>query len=190
MEETRLFIFLLYFFAVKFKRNEALYFTMSDDLNKATWKPKFLSEYSMGELDFNRFNDHLKFVEQYCGEINSTDIPTLQQCQNYFSGLNTLYKLWRPLVAIPSVTEAMDNTLVETRRIKRMWENAERCGMSFNQVTKIKLADTLDGFHTKLMNFKQIIGLGIVVKRNFSTKEKIRQGMGRNKTNSNYLPEP
>lgn len=163
---------------------------MPDDLIKPSWKPKFLSEYSMGELDFNRFNDHLKFVEQFCGEINSTDIPTLSQCQNYFSGLNTLYKLWRPLVAIPSVTKAMDDSLIEAKKIKRMWESSTRNGMPFNDSTKLKLVDILDKFHTKLMDFKQIIGLGIVVKRNFSTKEKIKQGMNRTKTNNSYLPEP
>lgn len=161
-----------------------------NSINDPKYAPKFLSEYTMGQLDFLRYNDHLKFVERICGEINSTDVPTLEQSQEYFSGLNTLYKLWRPLLSIPQVVNEMDGWLTEAKSIKRRWEKTQRYGGDMNDVLKLKMVDLLDQFHTRLMYLKQMIGLGIAVKKNFTTKQKIRMGMGVSKIDKLVLPEP
>jgi hypothetical protein len=162
---------------------------MAEESN-TEWKPRFLSEYSMGELDFLRFNDHLKFIERISGEINSTDIPSLNQCQSYFSGLNVLYKLWKPIIASETKLENLDKAIKEAKIIKRMWERAEKVGMPFNDFTKLKMVDLLDDFHTDLMEMKQIIGLGIKVQRNLSTRQKIRLGIKGNTKEVDLLPEP
>ena len=159
-------------------------------INDPKYAPKFLSEYSMGQLDFLRYNDHLRFVEKICGEINSTDIPILEQAQAYFSGLNTLYKLWRPLLSIPQVVIEMDGWLTEAKKIKRRWEQGQRCGMEISNSLKLKMVDLLDQFHTRLMYLKQVIGLGINVRKNFTTKQKIRMGMGVSNMKTQSLPEP
>jgi hypothetical protein len=163
---------------------------MAEEENNSDWKPRFLSEYSMGELDFLRFNDHLKYIERISGEINSTDIPTLQQCQYYFAGLNVLYKLWRPIIASEMKLETLDNKIKEAKIIKRNWERADKIGLPFNDFIKIKMVDLLDEFHTILMDMKQIIGLGIKVQRNLTTRQKIRLGIKGNSKNIDLLPEP
>jgi len=156
---------------------------------ESPWKPRFLSEYSMGELDFLRFNDHLKFVEMLSGEINSTDIPSLDMCQNYFAGLNVLFKLWKPIIASEGKITLLENSLKEAKNIKRNWEVARKNGMPFNDITKLKMVDILDAFHTELMNMKQIIGLGIKVQRNLTTKQRIKMGIEGVK-GSQIMPEP
>jgi hypothetical protein len=156
---------------------------------KAGFRPKFQSEFSMGQLDFERFNQHLKFIEYYCGVINSTDIPTLEMIQNYFAGLVTLYKLWRPIIAVPKKVEDFDNIILLAKDWKRRWEKSTSSGIPFSDVFKIKLADILDIFHTKLMDIKQVIGLGISVKKNLSTSQKIKAGVKGHMGMFENLPE-
>lgn len=156
-----------------------LFLMDTGDLNKATWKPKFVSEFSMGSLDFERYNEWLKNTEQYSAEINSTDQPTLDLIQKYFSCLNVLWKSWRPIVAVPSKVEEIDNALKDCRDLKRFWEDSKRSSFPVNLAKIRQIIDSLDAVHTKLMETKQLVGLGIVVKKNMDTKEKIRAGMGR-----------
>jgi len=52
---------------------------------------------------------------------------------------------------------------------------------------KKELVDILDGIHTKLMEIKQSIGLGIAVRRSYDTHERIKEGMVSKKIYS--LPE-
>ena len=159
-----------------------------DDFNKANWKPKFQSEFSMGQYDFQRYNDHLKEVEHWCGEVNACAIPDLIMCQQYFAGLNKLYKLWRPIIAVATVKEKLDNKFDEARQEKRKWERAKKSGFPFSDISILKFVDILDAIHTKLMEIKQVIGLGIVVKKNMSVQERIKRGIRGNK-NIGSLPE-
>lgn len=158
------------------------------DLNKPEFKPRFLSEYSMGELDFRRFDDWLKWIEKYSGEINSSHIPDLLPCQHYFAGLNVLYKQWRPIMAIPAVQKELDQAIETAKGLKRTWERNKKNNVPFSEVKILEFVDVLDKIHTKLMEIKQVIGLGIVVKRNLSTKEKIKRGVRGDRDFSN-LPE-
>jgi len=155
----------------------------------ANWKPKFLSEYSMGELDFLRYNEHLKNIEEYSGMINSTDVPTLELCQIFFAELNVLYKCWKPIISSADKISKLNVNLKEAKRIKRMWENSNRVGMPLGTPIKLKMADILDDFYTDLMEIKQIIGLGIKVNKSMTTKEKIKAGMRPGKSHY-FLPEP
>lgn len=158
------------------------------ELNKATWKPKFVSEFSMGQFDFERYNDWLKNTEKYSAEINSTDSPGIELIQNYFACLNVLWKSWRPIVAVPSKVEEIDKAIAECRALKRFWEDSRRSNFPVNLPKIRQIVDALDAVHTKLMETKQLVGLGIVVKKNMDTKEKIRAGMRRGYYND--LPEP
>ena len=162
---------------------------MDGEEKEVGWKPRFLSEYSMGELDFLRYNEHLKMIETMSGIINSTDIPTLEQCQNYFAELNVLYKLWKPIISSAEKIKKLDDNLIKAKKIKRMWENSNRVGIPLGNNIKLSMVDILDEFHTDLMEMKQIIGLGIKVQKNMTTKEKIKAGMRPGKIRY-ALPEP
>lgn len=150
---------------------------MEDELNKPTWKPKFKSEFSMGEYDFKRFDTWLGRCELSSAGINSCEVPSLQQVQLYFSELNVLYKSWRSLISFPSIIEQLDGAIDAAKHLKRKWENCITSGLEFNKFTIFQLIDLLDSIHTKLLDIKQKIGLGIVVKKAMSTHEKIKFGI-------------
>jgi len=92
------------------------------DMNKPGFRPKYVSEFSMGQQDFERYDLWLRFIEKYSGEINATEVPTLEQCQNYFAGLNVLYKQWRPIIAVADIKNKLDEAMKECRKMKREWE--------------------------------------------------------------------
>jgi len=158
------------------------------ELNKAGFRPKFTSEFSMGELDFLRYNEWLKWTEHWSASINSTADPTLEMIQHLFACLVNLYDCWRPIVAVPSVAEEIDLAFVLAKTKKRIWERAIESGMPFNKRQVNDLVDLLSSIKTRLYDLKQIIGLGIVVKRNLSTREKIKMGIHGDR-NFDRLPE-
>ena len=148
-----------------------------DELNDTGFRPKFTSQYSMGELDFLRYNEWLKLTEHWSAMINSTANPTLEMTQNLFACLVNIYDSWRPIIAVPSVAKEIDNKIDEAKKKKRMWERANESGMPFNRNNVMNLVDLLNSIKTKLYDIKQIIGLGIIVKRNLSIREKIKMGI-------------
>lgn len=159
-----------------------------DEINKPGWKPKFLSEYSMGEYDFKRINDTLVSVDFSCAEVNSTDTPSLVMMQNYFARLKNLYDNFRPLMAYANVIEELDQIIEMAKGYKRNWERQSKVGMPMNQARIQKFVDLLNALKTRLYFYKQVIGLGIKVHRNLTTAEKIKKGVHGDK-NFEDLPE-
>ena len=160
-----------------------------EELNKPGFKPKYTSEFSMGMLDFIRYNKWLEYIEHWSASINSTIKPTLEMIQHYFAGLNVLWKLWRPIVSIPKVATEIDDAIEEAKKRKRVWERLENSSQQVNPVLINKLVDILDSVHTRLMYIKQVVGLGIVVKKNFSASERIKKGMRGTSINKLNLPD-
>ena len=148
-----------------------------ETLNQPSFRPRFVSEYSMGELDFLRYNEWLKLTEHWSAMINSTADPNLQMIQQFFACLVNLYDSWRPIIAVPKVADEIDNSINKAKKLKRIWEIGETSGIPFNKKNINDLVDLLGSIKTKLYEIKQIIGLGIVVKRNLSTREKIKMGI-------------
>ena len=161
---------------------------MEDSLNKPIFKPKFKSEFSMGELDFHRFDLWLGKADETSAIINSCIVPDIEMVQAYFSQLNVLYKSWRALISSQVVKQEIDDNIQKAKHMKRVWEESNQMGNPVNNHYILDLVDLLDSIHTKLLDVKQVIGLGIVVKRTFSTKEKIKYGI-RPRTDFSDLPE-
>ena len=155
---------------------------------KPQWKPKFKSEFSMGELDFHRYDDWLKKTDLSSARVNSCQVPTLEQVQNYFAELNVLYKNWVALISSQKIKDDIYNKVNEAKMQKRKWELSIESGIDFNKVTILNLVDVLDEIHTKLLEIKQLVGLGIVIKRVMTTKEKIKHGI-RPRIDLSGLPE-
>lgn len=161
---------------------------MEESQNKPEFKPKFKSEFSMGALDFEEFALWQSRANLSSAIIQSCEIPTLENVQRYFSELNVLYKLWKPLISSVSLRQEF-NTLKEiARKRKRIWEQSLSSGIEINKLFIFELSDLLDEFHEKLFEIKQIIGLGIVVKKYVSMKDKIKHGI-RPRIQFNELPE-
>lgn len=159
-----------------------------EDITKDSWKPKFQSEFSMGEYDFKRFDLWLGRAELSSATIQSCEIPELDLVQRYFSELNVLYKCWRSLISSAEMKQDLDTKIDESKHKKRIWEQSRNSGTPMNRVVVFELVDLLDDIHTKLLDIKQIIGLGIVVKKVMSTKERIKYGLNPKRDMLN-LPE-
>ena len=159
-----------------------------NSFSKDSWKPRFQSEFSMGQLDFERFNLWLGRAELSSAMINSCEVPTLDLVQRYFSELNVLYKSWRSLISSSEMKKELDEKIDIAKHKKRMWEQSLGTGNPVNKVIIFDIIDLLDAIHTKLLDIKQIIGLGIVVKKVMSAKEKIKYGLN-NKKDFLNLPE-
>lgn len=147
------------------------------DFNKPTWKPRFQSEYSMGELDFQRFNRTLCTIDSLSALMNSTYLPSLQLMQQLFSELINLYDDFRPLISYANITKSIDEVQERGITLKRIWEQNVASGMPVNRKNVFEFVDLCRGLKTKLYYLKQTIGLGIVVRRNMDTAEKIRKGV-------------
>lgn len=158
------------------------------DLNEKGFRPKFTSEYSMGELDFLRYNEWLKLTEHWSAMINSTAEPKLEMIQGLFACLVNLYDSWRPIIAVPSVAKEIDDAIEDAKNLKRVWERSEGNGMPFSKIQVYRLVDKLNKIKTRIYEIKQVIGLGIVVRRNLSTQEKIKLGIHGDRDFGN-LPE-
>jgi len=161
---------------------------MEEELNKPTWRPKFKSEFSMGEYDFKRFDFWLNEADKSSAYINSTNLPSIELIQNYFSQLNILYKSWRALISSKEIKEELDTAIKKAKVLKRIWENSILMGMPQDNRFVLGLTDLLDEVHTKLLDIKQVIGLGIVVRKSLTLKEKIKLGIHGDKDFRN-LPE-
>lgn len=155
---------------------------------KQSWRPKFRSEFSMGELDFKRYDKWLDRGDISSAGINSTTIPTLQQVQNYFAELNVLYKNWKGLISNPIKSKEIEDKIKRAKQQKRTWESSLETGQEMNKYVIYSLIDLLDEIHTSILEVKQVIGLGIVVKRVLSASEKIKFGI-KPKKDLNDLPE-
>ena len=155
----------------------------------SNWKPKFYSQYSMGELDFHRFDYWIKWVEFWSAQINTTADPTVEQIQNYFAGLSNLYDSWKPIIAEREVTDTIDKNIEAAKKYKRILEQNHKLGLPYNRALIFYVVDILDATKRTLMDIKQKIGLGIIVRRKLTTKEKIRIGVRGYKIDEDGLPE-
>jgi len=160
----------------------------ANEIVKNSWKPKFTSEFSMGQFDFARLDKTLTQVDFLSGLVTSTDLPSLEMMQQFFAQLKNLYDNFRPIISNATVTKELDEVVKEGKLRKRQWENSVKTGSPINPVRITEFVDILDAFKTRLYDLKQMIGLGIQVRRNMTTAEKIKQGVHGNRDFSN-LPE-
>jgi len=151
--------------------------TSIEDLNKAQWKPKFQSEFSMGTYDFERYNHTLMNIEILSVRVNSCHIPSLELMQFFFAELINLYDNFRPLISFANVTTELDVVVDKGIKLKRTWERTAKMGATMNNKIILDFVDLCRALKTKLYNIKQVMGLGIVVKRNMTISEKIRRGI-------------
>jgi len=139
--------------------------------------PRLLAEYPMWGHDYKRYDYWLNQKDLYCGLVNSTSIPTLEMMQTYFSILVNLYWNWKPLISNKPKVEEFEEKVKLGTKLKRMWEGFNASGTPIHPKLIHAFIDLLNNFNKDLMEMKQLIGLGIPVKRNYSAAERIKKGM-------------
>lgn len=144
---------------------------------KATWRPKFLSEFSMGQLDFNRYDKTLTELDAISAAVNSYHVPTLELMQQFLAHLINLYDNWRPLISIGTVADELDNLIKEGISKKRVWERLQRQNVQMNEKRILEFVDLCNKIKRRLLQIKQVVGLGIVVRKNMTPSERIKKGI-------------
>jgi len=160
----------------------------TDKTEENTWRPKFKSEFSMGQFDFIRYNKWLEYVEQYHGAIASSAVPQLDDMQKLFAGLTILFYCWKVLISSDKTRKELKEKFKDAKGRKRKWEENIKNGSPPNTKFIFDFQDLLEDLYEQLMEIKQIIGLGIMVKRVMTTKEKIMEGI-RGEKRLDDLPE-
>ena len=160
----------------------------TDKTEENTWRPKFKSEFSMGQFDFIRYNKWLEYVEQYHGAIASSAVPQLDDMQKLFAGLTILFYCWKVLISSDKTRNELRDKIKDAKKRKRKWEENIKNGSSPSTKFIFDFQDLLEDLYEQLMEIKQIIGLGIMVKRVMTTKEKIMEGI-RGEKRLDDLPE-
>ena len=147
------------------------------------------SEYTMGELDFIRYDKTLNNVDFICSEMNRTSNPSIEIYRALFAELNNLYDDLYPIVTSKALQESIDEKKSATITQKKIWEqnmaNGNRPSLQFIW----KAIDTINDFKRELYFVKQHLGLGIKVMKKMSTREKIKLGM-KGVNYGGMLPEP
>lgn len=158
--------------------------------NKFNWKPRYFSEFSMGELDFQRHHICLSKCDEVASWVNSTHLPSLELMQQYLAALTNLHDNIRPIIASDKIKEDFDTKIKEGVKMKRAWENEFNQNIPRSPRKIIDFVDLCNELKKDLYDIRQKVGLGIVVRKNMDTRERIKMGMHRNKSKIDNLPDP
>lgn len=153
-----------------------------------SWRPKFQSEYSMGSHDFERYNQTLIKIDELSAIVNSTASPPLELMADFLSQLQNLYDNFRALISVGTLQKEYEKLFKEGIDLKRQWEQSKRSGTPFSKKKLFIFIDLCRNIKTKLYSTKQVIGLGIVVRKNMTTTQRIKKGI-RGDSSFGNLPE-
>jgi len=132
--------------------------------------PRFLSEYSMGQYDFERYHQLLIMADFLADQVLNKNVLAIKP---FYAKLITLYSNFRPLVYNKGKWEVYKK---ESERLMNEWgKTSAKEGKNLFPVT---LANKLIEFWQELLLLKQIIGLGSVVRKNESLRTKLNRAAG------------
>jgi dsDNA-specific endonuclease/ATPase MutS2 len=126
---------------------------------ESVFKPKFKAEFTMWGLDYERLDGLLNEAHELAIDVKSGKRDFLVRWKNV---VEEIYKFLHPL-------------LYETA--KRKFDSEIKAMKATTDMNKI--IEKLDDLHTKLLDIRQIVGLGIPVTREEgSLKRKISKVLG------------
>lgn len=138
-------------------------------------KPRLKSKFSMGELDFIRFDKMLTQADELAHQTRVKDSESLAP---YYSILKQIYINFRPII-FQTQRKKFDECFeraeqqIETWRAQRGWRRADKDLPFGNEIGKL-----LERLHIELLDIKQITGLGIAVTKEVAEKLKMKRVMG------------
>lgn len=130
----------------------------------------YKAEYSMGQLDYNRYHKLLIAADELAILVMQDDVQAIRQ---YASLLVQLYVNLKPLI---------------WKHNHKKWEEQRKSIIDLLQHWKkegggqqkfpIKLKEELLKFHEDLLEIKQRVGLGVVMEREDSQSERLSKASG------------
>jgi acid phosphatase class B len=135
--------------------------------NNNKTSPKFSAEFTMGELDYQRFHELLTLADRLRVELLSSWGKDASMVRAYFSVLDTFF------VNILFLIRNFGLDVERNEIIKLMQEWEKRDAMQGKRSFPVELAQKLLDFHQKLLFAKQVVGLGIKIQRVESLKKRL-----------------
>jgi hypothetical protein len=141
-------------------------------------KPRLKSEFSMGQLDFERFHEMLQVLDKVAVRARMFESDSVIP---FYSILKELYKNWRPIVFITK-RQKIDETFDIVEREIIEWRNAQarKFGGANSKMASfpIHILRKLEDIQTDILEIKQVIGLGIKVEKDLTQKKKWERALG------------
>lgn len=149
------------------------------------FRPRLRSVFSMGQLDFFRFDAILKQIDMVAINIQVPDniIQDKNILWQYFGGLYVFYLNIRPNIIAESgkkkddgkksedLQKAMDKYFLDARASLRLWM---RNAKPNRETIPFDIVEKLERMHMILMELKQQLGIGIEMKGRIDIDAKLR----------------
>jgi len=129
------------------------------------------SEYSMGQYDFIRYDRLLSAMDELSVQVSSYNVNALLP---FHSVLWELFKNFSPIM-IDIKREEYKSKFKNLR--DRILEEINRGSNDDNATIDQNLIDELDDIQIELLGIKQIIGLGIMISKDYSREDLIKKGL-------------
>lgn len=139
-------------------------------VSTSTAGPKFLSEYSMGQYDFERYHQLLIMADFLADQVLNKNVLAIKP---FYAKLITLYSNFRALVYNKGKWEVYKK---DCEKLMNEW--GKKSFSEGKNLFPVTLANKLIEFWQELLLLKQIIGLGSVVRKNESLRTKLNRAAG------------
>ena len=130
----------------------------------------YKAEYSMGQLDYNRYHQLLVAADELAIRVMMDEIQAIRQ---YASLLIQLYVNLKPLI-YKNNHEKWEEQRTEITDLLQHWK--KEGGMQ--QKFPVRLKELLLKFHEDLLEIKQRVGLGVIMEREDSQSERLSKASG------------
>lgn len=136
--------------------------------NTKLFRPAYNAEFNMGGLDYNRMDEYLKIVDNCMVRIRMGDFSKLHL---WFSWLRQIYSYLKAVTYEGKKAE-LDSNFNELE--KEIWKINQQSGKRLTDLNFIKKLETLND---DVYNLRQLVGMGIPVKRNFTNDERLKKAL-------------
>lgn len=148
------------------------------DEAKPVMKARFKSEFSMGQLDFERFHEMLFTMDKVACRARMFESDSLVP---FYSVLYELYKNFRPIV-FETKRKSLDDMFDTVKRDIIIWRNSQvrRLGNPNSSMSSfpLEILNLLEKIQTDVLEIKQVIGLGIKVEKDLTPRKRWERALG------------
>ena len=138
------------------------------------FRPFYRSDFTMGELDFKRFNSILLAVNEF--KINF--VGDRRNIIGFLVAVETLYDEWAHLFRDEQAEDVAGMLKVATVNVNSLMTTESRMGqdkVSFSNYKRV--FDQIREIHRQLLRYRQGLGFGIRVTRYETEQKKIKRGL-------------
>jgi len=138
-------------------------------MEETKFRPRFKSEFSMGGYDFERYHKMLKVLDNVATRARMFDPNAIIP---YHSILKELYINWRPVI-YETKKKVFDKMFEDIEKKIVSWTNESRRVYGTDSFSfPSRIAKDLERIHIELLEVRQLIGLGIEVRKEITQRKK------------------